>query len=149
MTGITISGKTAPRWGRSLRRNGLSVRQRTMYRRSCPCGAAGIYSAGNRQHFGGDSSEEESLRQMSLTCTLPLDGSDAADGLSQETALQTITGANALLTANPFDGDVIIHFAAGEYPLTPTCIGDTLLRAEDLFRGRRAGPDDFHRRGRQ
>lgn len=55
--------------------------------------------------------------QSALHLYIAPNGDDSADGLSQATALQSITGANALLAGSPVDEDVVIHFAAGEYQI--------------------------------
>lgn len=45
------------------------------------------------------------------------DGNDANNGLTPETALQTLDGASKLLVASPFAGNVTVHVAEGEYVL--------------------------------
>lgn len=50
-----------------------------------------------------------------LDLYLSPNGNDGNDGLSEATALLTLDGASKLLVASPFEGNVTVHIAEGEY----------------------------------
>lgn len=52
-----------------------------------------------------------------LDLYLSPNGNDGNDGLTEATALLTLDGASKHLVASPFEGNVTVHIAEGEYPV--------------------------------
>lgn len=79
-------------------------------------GSGGGDSEGSGAEDPGDEDEDSNVLHLYISAT----GSDSNNGLTEATALQSLDAASKMLVASPHAGDVKIHIAEGEYPLTAT-----------------------------